>query len=264
MSKLVAVLTGVLVVALHATGWSKCPPDMVAVGPTCVDKYEASVWRLPAGNNRLANKVKKGMVTLGDLQTGGAEQVSTSGSPDQPCDRPYPATFPPSGEWSEPLYAISVAGVLPTGCTSWFQAEQACRISGKRLPTNQEWQAAASGTPKPMNLPDNPLPECNVDRGRADTTGLSTACVSRWGAADMIGNVAEWVAQWVPSGTACPGWGSFASDLMCMAGASETDGPGALVRGGTSSSATLAGSFAVVTSRPSGGDAASSGFRCAR
>jgi formylglycine-generating enzyme required for sulfatase activity len=265
MSALALVLWSVLIVALPATGWAKCTPDMVSVGPVCVDKYEASVWRIPPGNTRLIGKIRRGAVDIGDLQAAGAEQVSPSGSPDQPCQPPYPTTFPASGEWTEPLYVVSVVGVVPTGCTSWFQAEQACRLSGKRLLTNQEWQAAASGTPDALNLPDNPLPECNVDRERAEPTGLSTACVSRWGAADMIGNVAEWVADWVPSGTACPGWPLFAhNDLMCLAGASTTDGPGALVRGGTAASGSAAGSLSVVTSNPQRGDASSLGFRCAR
>jgi MYXO-CTERM domain-containing protein len=49
----------------------------------------------------------------------------------------------------------------------------------------------------------------------------------------MVGNVAEWVADWVPLSTVCPGWGQISDDFMCLAGASTTEaGPGALVRGG--------------------------------
>ncbi len=29
---------------------TKCPPDAVLVGQTCVDTYEASVWQVPATN----------------------------------------------------------------------------------------------------------------------------------------------------------------------------------------------------------------------
>jgi hypothetical protein len=32
---------------------------------------------------------------------------------------------------------VSIPGVLPTTCTTWFQAEQACRLSGKRLLTER-------------------------------------------------------------------------------------------------------------------------------
>ena len=43
----------------------------------------------------------------------------------------------------------------------------------------------------------------------------------------------EWVADWVPRSTSCPGWAGFSDDSMCLAGASETLGPGALLRGGS-------------------------------
>src|SRR5262249_43834089 len=47
------------------------------------------------------------------------------------------------------VYALSIPGVKPTACITWFQANQACLLSGKRLLTNREWQGAATGTPDP-------------------------------------------------------------------------------------------------------------------
>jgi len=50
--------------------------------------------------------------------------------------------------------------VLPSGCITWFQANQACLLSGKRLLTNREWQGAAASTPDPGT--DNGTTDCNI------------------------------------------------------------------------------------------------------
>lgn len=166
-------------------------------------------------------------------------------SPSSSCSPAFPATFAATGNWTSPLYAVSVAGVFPTGCVTWFQAEQACALSGKRLLTNQEWQRAAAGTPDPGT--DDGGTDCNVGGLNVPlNTGARAKCVSNWGAFDMVGNVEEWVADWVPQSTSCPGWGTFSDDYMCLSGASTTaTGPGALVRGGLFTSFTEAGVFAL-------------------
>ncbi len=86
---------------------------------------------------------------------------------------------------------------------------------------------------------------CNVSSGSVANTGSAAGCVSDVGAFDMVGNVDQWVADWVPRSTACPGWGGFSDDLMCLAGASTTDVPGALLRGGHFGRGSDAGVFAV-------------------
>ena len=234
-----------------------CPPDSVNVGPTCVDTYEASVWDLH-GNATLLSQVKAGTVTLSDLAGGGATQVSASSD----CTPAFPASFDGTGNWTAPLYAVSVAGVDPTACATWFQAEQACRLSGKRLLTNQEWQAAAAGTPDSGSADDGST-TCVTNSAGPANTGSRSNCKSNWGAFDMVGNVWEWVADWVPHSTACASWGGFSDDVMCLVGADTTGGPGALFRGGDWSDRADAGVFAVV---PSGSPTVSGaiGFRCAR
>ena len=84
----------------------------------------------------------------------------------------------------------------------------------------------------------------------------------------MVGNVSEWVADWVPLATTCvaalfPATG----DETCLAGASTTDGPGAVLRSGDWLNGTFAGVFSVVGSvEPSGEGGALFvfGFRAAR
>ena len=136
------LLAAVALAAVAAPAGATCSPDSVQSGPACIDKYEASVWKLPAGNAALKQKVLDGTVTLADLQNAGAVQHGCLAG-----QTAYPASFPQNGNWTKKRYAVSVPGVLPSTCISWFQAEQACAISGKRLLTNQEWQRAAAGTP---------------------------------------------------------------------------------------------------------------------
>jgi len=245
----------------------RCPPESVKVGDVCIDRYEASVWQIPPSNTGLILRVQVGRATLADLTSGGATQVSPSSS----CSPAFPASFDATGNWMSPLYAVSVAGVLPAGCVTWFQAEQACALSGKRLLTNQEWQRAAAGTPDPGT--DDGGTDCNVGGlNRSVNTGSRAKCASNWGVFDMVGNVEEWVADWVPRSTECPGWGTFSDDVMCLSGASTTaTGPGALVRGGSFTSFTEAGVFAL-DAGPVHGTLGNSpaearrslGFRCAR
>jgi hypothetical protein len=44
----------------------------------------------------------------------------------------------------------------------------------------------------------------------------------------------EWVADWVPGSTACPGWDGSSDDLMCLSSAAvgTARSPGALLPGG--------------------------------
>src|SRR6266542_288694 len=200
---------------------------MVQVGPICVDVYEASVW---------------------SAKSGGTQYGATSD--DYPCNA--------NGQDCTNIFARSRAGVTPSAFITWFQAQQACANAGKRLRTNAEWQMAAAGTP------DDTATACNISSGAVAATGSFSGCVSNWGVNDMVGNLWEWVADWVPLSTSCTGWGSFSDDLMCLAGASTTGGPGALFRGGDFTSSAHAGPFAVVGSFQPFDAPFAVGFRCAR
>jgi formylglycine-generating enzyme required for sulfatase activity len=237
---------------------------MVRVGPLCVDKYEASVWSNPNG---------------------------TGTQYPQSVPR-FPATFPVNGNWTEPLYAASRRGVSPAVFLTWFQAQQACGLSGKRLLTNAEWQMAAAGTPDP-GLAGDGVTTCNTNTPGPLPTGSSPNCVSRWGVSDMVGNVGEWVADWIQGPGISPGgvinaWIPAANAVSTPAYGSDSiagineafhleapqtgadneaaiDGlPAALIRGGIWTSATGAGIFTLYAEHtPSSLDNAT-GFRCAR
>jgi formylglycine-generating enzyme required for sulfatase activity len=189
----------------------KCARDSVRVGTACVDKYENSVWQIPSWQKGLIKKVKEGKATLRDLERGGATQVAPAGT----CEATdYPSSFPENGNWTAPLYAVSIPGVLPSACLSWFQAVQACALSDKHLITNGKWQRAAAGTSDPGANDGLTNAKCNAfsagfrKAGQAGATpGGADSCISNWGAQDMVGNLWEWTEQWVDPATrpACPG-----------------------------------------------------------
>jgi len=225
---------------------------MVKVGPLCVDKYEASVW-LDAN----------GTVT----QYGAASDN-------------YPFTFPDTGNWTTPVYAVSKAGVLPSTRVTWFQAQQACALSGKRLLTNAEWQMAAAGTPTAYEPgADNGATDCNTSTaGAVANTGGRSSCVSNWNVNDMVGNVWEWVADWMqgstspwapstPSGRAGASYGAdfmYGTNPAAYQGIGSTNFPAALIRGGGWSYGTSAGVFALLAANGPAGVDSDIGFRCAR
>ena len=219
----------------------KCPVDALVAGTVCMDKYEASAWYVPGPtttNKSLVAKIQAGKATTADLAAGGAIFLGASSPNYAPCTA--------GGQNCDTIFAVSLPGVTPSGYATWFEAEEACANAGKRLPSNAEWQVAAMGTPDPG--PDNGTTDCNTNGVAAVSTGSRSACVSRRGAYDMVGNLQEWVADWVPRSQGCGSWTVGASptgDLQCMVEAAFSGEPGAPLRGGAFNSGTSAGPLAV-------------------
>lgn len=84
----------------------------------------------------------------------------------------------------------------------------------------------------------------------------------------MVGNLWEWVTDWVPlSPRSVPAGAGSVVTSVCLAGAFTSFGPGALIRGGsftTLTSGTLAGVFAVTGHVRPESALDSVGFRAAR
>ena len=141
-----------------------CAADAVLVGAMCLDKYEASVWRVPnptTTNTFLVTKIQQGAATREDLLAGGATQLGTASDDYAPCTDNGP-------NCANDIYALSLPLEIPSAHITWFQAQEACANSGKRLPTSAEWQLAAQGT---TNAGAAPGPEdCNTFGGAGTCT----------------------------------------------------------------------------------------------
>src|SRR5262249_22702142 len=149
-------------------------------------------------NRGLVTKIKQGVATFTDLTAGGATQLGTTGNDYAPCAG--------NGQnCANDIFAVALAEGTPSARITWFQAQQACTNSGKRLPPNAGGQRAVAGTPAPG--PDNVTTDCNTaSRGEAAPAGSRRDCVSSRGAFDMVGNLNEWVAEWLPLSTTCGAW----------------------------------------------------------
>jgi hypothetical protein len=241
---------------------TKCAPDAVLAGTVCIDTYEASVWRVPNptnANKGLVKKIQQGKAKLADLTKGGAVQLGVTDFDYDPCA--------PNGQnCADDIYAVSLAAVTPSSRLTWFQAVAACENARKRLPSSAEWQVAAAGTPDPG--PDNGTTDCNtVSVFSAVAAGSRSSCKSTIGAFDMVGNLWEWVADWVPRSTACGTWSAGVSptgDDQCLAGADTEGEPGVLIRGGSHNFEPGSGPLTVRATEPPSSRGFATGVRCAR
>jgi gamma-glutamyl hercynylcysteine S-oxide synthase len=97
----------------------------------------------------------------------------------------------------------------PVVHVNWYEASAWCRWAGRRLPTELEWEVAASTEPVAEDgLGERkrlyPWGDAPPGRGHANLDGGALGCVdvaayaagdSAWGCRQMIGNVWEWTAS---------------------------------------------------------------------
>lgn len=248
----------------------------VGVGATAfwIDRFEATVWSKPDGTG---------------LPYFTTNIPSINAPPGLPASGDVAATV------NLEAYTLSKSGVLPARYITWFQAEQLCRGSGKRLPTRTEWLTAVQGTPDPTaeNDGDNGPAchtcdkddnvQCSAGAPRltavAQTAGPSP-CVSRWGAEDMIGNLWEWTDEWFAHSqgvSAATPWyppadfrgdGTFNIQSYAPNGDPAAAGnpvigvPAAGLRGGSWQGGLTAGAFALSLQAGPSAHSSAIGFRC--
>ncbi len=205
----------------------RCPPEMVDVkGQFCIDRFEAVLedeqGRRLSPYYHPTPQQTRASYERWDRQR--HESATAEG-------RALPVPVPPPWQLSGPVQprAVSIAGEIPHGYQSGRSADQVCRNAGKRLCTEPEWVLACRGE-RDTQFPygeEYEAGRCNVFRythpavvlhGNASIhhldprlnrvteqgrpllrpTGTTADCASHWGddaIYDMVGNLAEWVAD---------------------------------------------------------------------
>jgi sulfatase modifying factor 1 len=110
--------------------------------------------------------------------------------------------------WTD-MVGDSAAESLPINCLNWYEAEAFCIWDGGRLPTEAEWDYAASGGAEQRLYPwGSAEPDCDHANfllsggcvGATNRVGSeSPTGDGKWGQADLAGNVFEWVQDWYVS-----------------------------------------------------------------
>jgi sulfatase modifying factor 1 len=179
-----------------------CPPLMAWIeaeaGAACIDLYEGALVHLEGDGGEV----------------------------------PWPHFEPIDGYDAGEFRAVPAAGTFPQGYISQVQATEACRASGKRLCTFDEWTSACRGRPQhdyvypygdtyeagrcnegkesPIVLLFGPNPtysaaelndpRCDQLEGGLAQGGAYAECESAYGAFDMHGNVHEWIDDTTATG----------------------------------------------------------------
>jgi iron(II)-dependent oxidoreductase len=116
-----------------------------------------------------------------------------------------------TGRWQQRVYDryVELNENLPVVHVSWYEAEAYCNWAGRRLPTEIEWEVAASGKPtaegclseRRRHFPwgdEPPMPaHANLEWRNCGPVevGAYEAGDSAFGCRQMIGNVWEWTAD---------------------------------------------------------------------
>jgi formylglycine-generating enzyme required for sulfatase activity len=113
------------------------------------------------------------------------------------------ATFIKATNHRTPYHWVN--GLIPTGATdhpvynvSWDDAKAYCKWSGKRLPSEAEWERAARGGLEEKDYPNGDeitAKEARFNSGNGPVP-VGKSAPNAFGLYDMSGNVAEWTADW--------------------------------------------------------------------
>jgi formylglycine-generating enzyme required for sulfatase activity len=114
------------------------------------------------------------------------------------CDSTY---YPGSETWTD---TAGTNESQPMNCLDWYTAFAFCAWDGGRLPTEAEWDYAASGgseqryypwssPPTSTTIDDTYAVYCGNSCGPQNVGSMSPKGDGKWGQSDLAGNMGEWV-----------------------------------------------------------------------
>jgi len=126
-------------------------------------------------------------------------------------DEPHYTVAEPEGHYTNNCTINSPdwdEDALSVNCISWFGAKAYCEWIGRKLPTEAQWEYAASGTAGTLYTWGNEAPSCSYTM-MFDTVSSKSGCgtesvgkpgeylndESPFGVFDMAGNLTEWVSD---------------------------------------------------------------------
>jgi sulfatase modifying factor 1 len=220
--------------SLAADGGPAGEADPAAISAFRLDKYSVTVGRFrqfvsawnggyapPAGSGKHAHlNGGLGLVDIGAPADAGTVYeagwlLADNGNIDPTdanlaCDAPYTSSY---GTWTS---TPSGQENLPINCINWWEAYAFCIWDGGFLPSEAEWEYAASGGdeqrpypwgsagPGPANDYDYMIYGCYYPTASGTCTGptniapvgTATLGAGPWGQLDLLGNMWQWNLDW--------------------------------------------------------------------
>jgi formylglycine-generating enzyme len=184
---------------------SNDPAFPATVSGLVLDKYEVTVARFRAfldagqGTRQIPPHAGDGVHPL-IAGSGWDATWNVSLLPDAAALRDAMKCYPDGQTWTD-----TPAGNEnhPINCVTWYEAFAFCAWDGGRLPTEAEWNyAAAGGEQQRVYPPVLTAAEyrqgqfCDRNWWPTEDVGALAQCTSRWGQAELVGNVREWNLDW--------------------------------------------------------------------
>jgi formylglycine-generating enzyme len=192
------------------------PEHSMTIGSFALDKYEATVGRFrsfvsaySAGWRPTVGAGQNPNVTSGDTSWRAGWDDSATDHMNLPADLSdflaRTKCDQDAATWTETAGENESKAM---NCVNWYEAFAFCIWDGGRLPTEAEWEYAATGGDQNRLYPwGSAAPDCTYakfyDESYCPDTNVAVGLVgstpkgnSRWGQSDLAGNVREWNLDW--------------------------------------------------------------------
>ena len=190
--------------------FSAQPEHAASISAYALDKYEVTVARFRRFVAHFGSKIPKG--------AGAVPKIPGSGWEDDGFVWMHPSWGPADADALKTALACDdlptwtdepgASEEKPINCVTWWEAFAFCAWDGGRLPTEAEWEYAATGgsenRPFPWGSAPLSIERLSYNAAFGGTPGTANAAdipavgstpmgSGRWGHADLAGSVEEWV-----------------------------------------------------------------------